>query len=85
MSQGKLSPVRDETIYRLKNGENGRWWFIGKDEHDLWVWDRNNQNGIMGDMRTFRIGEGDESYVQVHGPWNSNADALFKETGERPF
>ena len=72
---------QNETIYKLKSGVNGRFWFVGNNENDIWVWDRNNQNGIMGDKRLFRIGEGDMAFVEVFGPWCSNKDSLRKETG----
>jgi hypothetical protein len=70
-----------ETIYQLKFSEPGRYWFIGKSENDIWVWDRELQNGCYGKMRRFRIGEAPEAVVEVKGPWNGSKASLLKETG----
>lgn len=63
-------------IYEVKPGKNGRVWFIGKDENDVWVFDPENPNGICGDFKTFKTASG---LMQVHGPWASSIDSMKKE------
>jgi len=73
----------EETIYKLIRDPKGKFWFVGKDENDIWFWDQQNTNGLNGDYKTFRLGPDTLDIVDVRGPWCSNAKALFEETGEK--
>lgn len=58
-------------------------WFVPSDTKfaadDIWMWNKNNQNGISGQTREFLLAPG--TTITVKGPWLSNAEHLFKETG----
>lgn len=84
MTTEKLKPVPRDTIYRLASCKTpGRYWFVGKDEHDIYVWDRENSTGMCGEEVAFRIGEGEKAVVVVKGPFCASARSLFEETGVR--
>lgn len=70
-------------FYKRYEDRHGRHWFVPTDTRfpadDVWMWNPNNQNGLNGTIRQFVLGPG--SSVTVKGPWLSNAEHLYKETG----
>lgn len=66
------------TLYTLVETERGHW-FIGRDADDIWFWDPLNSKGLDGHFKMFEIEP--NLFARRKGPWASNADALFADTG----
>ena len=62
-------------------GKGGRIWLVGVTEpsNNIYVDGCPGSQGFGGSTLTFKMVDGSE--VQLKGPWHSNSEALFYETG----
>ncbi len=69
--------------YRRADGKDGRIWLYAVQENsgdNVYVWaDDPKSDGFGGRMLTFSLEDGEE--LNLRAPWQSNTDALFRETG----
>lgn len=68
--------------YHMVRGKSGRLWFVA-DQPDMagnvYVEGGKGSNGFAGRWLTFPLVDG--RTVKTKGPWHTNSDALFKDTG----
>lgn len=68
--------------YQLLVGKSGRRWLVADNEaagENVYVEGGPNSDGFAGRILTFELVSGDT--LSLKGPWHSNPDALFADTG----
>lgn len=79
----------DQTVYRKIKGKSGQTWLVAiipEAASELFVTNnpsnttgRGGGYGFGGATISFKVDNGDQ--FDAHGPWHSNADSLFEDTG----
>lgn len=84
MAMFSASHQQSLSVYDHHIGKSGQHWFVatGNDRGGkCYVWDPRDRDsrGFAGRTLTFRLSDG--TTMVVKGPWHSNSDALFADTG----
>lgn len=69
----------DET-WKIAIGKTGRIWLYHPDRSGVWVSGGPQSRGCGGNTVSFELADG-LGTINLVGPWHSNSDAFFKDTG----
>jgi hypothetical protein len=72
----------ESRVFDLHKGASGKRWLVAHQENaadNIYVEGDKNSDGFAGRLITFTLVEGSE--ITLKGPWHSNSDAHFHDTG----
>lgn len=72
----------ESRIYQSFIGKSGRRWVVAIDKEPanyIYIEGGKNSKGFGGRTLEFKLQNGE--IIRLQGPWHSNADALYKDTG----
>jgi hypothetical protein len=76
------SAEAEERRYKLYTGKSGRRWLVAiqpNEADNVYVEGGPNSNGFAGRTLDFTLENGE--VISLKGPWHTNADSLFEDTG----
>jgi len=66
--------------WKIAVGKSGRIWLYHPDRSAVWVSGGPQSRGYGGSTVAFKLADG-LGIIQLVGPWHSNSDSFFKDTG----